>query len=83
MAAHEHADDHRRQGVSSVRSALERRRSCTHPRRGTLLVREQKPDGGWAQLPGLNSDAYTTGMVLVALHEAGNVAATIRSINAV
>lgn len=39
----------------------------------TLLVREQKPDGGWAQLPGLNSDAYATGMVLVALHEAGNV----------
>jgi hypothetical protein len=38
-----------------------------------LLRQEQKPDGGWAQLAGLNSDAYATGMVLVALHEAGNV----------
>jgi hypothetical protein len=40
-----------------------------------LLLREQKPDGGWAQFAGLNSDAYATGMVLVALHEAGNVRA--------
>jgi ankyrin repeat protein len=39
----------------------------------TLLVGEQRPDGGWSQLPGLNSDAYATGMVLVALHEAGNI----------
>ena len=38
-----------------------------------LLRREQRADGGWAQLAGLNSDAYATGMVLVALHEAGNV----------
>lgn len=38
-----------------------------------LLRREQKADGGWAQLSSLNSDAYATGMVLVALHEAGNV----------
>jgi Ankyrin repeats (3 copies)/Squalene-hopene cyclase C-terminal domain/Ankyrin repeat len=38
-----------------------------------LLRREQHPDGGWAQLAGLNSDAYATGLVLVALHEAGEV----------
>lgn len=38
-----------------------------------LLRREQSADGGWAQLAGLNSDAYATGLVLVALHEAGSV----------
>jgi N-acyl-D-amino-acid deacylase len=33
-----------------------------------LLEREQHVDGGWSQLTGINSDAYATGMVLVALH---------------
>jgi ankyrin repeat protein len=33
-----------------------------------LLKREQHADGGWSQLSGMNSDAYATGMVLVALH---------------
>jgi N-acyl-D-amino-acid deacylase len=33
-----------------------------------LLKREQQADGGWSQLPGFNSDAYATGMVLVSLH---------------
>jgi ankyrin repeat protein len=32
------------------------------------LKREQHLDGGWSQLTGVNSDAYATGMVLVALH---------------
>ena len=35
------------------------------------LVKEQRADGGWAQLPSLTSDAYATGESLVALREAG------------
>jgi hypothetical protein len=37
------------------------------------LVKEQGEDGGWAQLPGLNADAYATGLALVALREGANV----------
>ena len=39
----------------------------------SALLAEQQPDGGWAQLPGMPSDAYATGEVLVALQEAGGV----------
>jgi hypothetical protein len=35
------------------------------------LLAEQRSDGGWAQLPGLESDAYATGQAMVALHHAG------------
>jgi ankyrin repeat protein len=35
------------------------------------LVSTQGADGGWAQLPSLGSDAYSTGSALVALHQAG------------
>ncbi len=38
---------------------------------GGDLLREQRPNGGWAQLPTLASDAYATGQALVALREAG------------
>ena len=34
----------------------------------------QRPNGGWAQLPHMEPDAYSTGEALVALHEAGGVA---------
>jgi N-acyl-D-amino-acid deacylase len=34
------------------------------------LLAQQRPDGGWAQLPSIESDAYATGQALVALHEA-------------
>ena len=38
------------------------------------LLAEQRSDGGWAQLPKLDSDAYATAQVLVALHSGGGVA---------
>ena len=44
--------------------------------RARELVAEQRPDGGWAQLPSLASDAYATGQALVALKEAGALRAT-------
>ena len=34
----------------------------------------QRPDGGWAQTPYLESDAYATGQVLYALRELGTPA---------
>jgi N-acyl-D-amino-acid deacylase len=35
------------------------------------LLASQRQDGGWAQLPGLETDAYATGQALVALQTAG------------
>jgi hypothetical protein len=40
----------------------------------TNLAGEQREDGGWAQLPTLESDAFATGLALFALHEGGGVA---------
>jgi ankyrin repeat protein len=40
------------------------------------LLTEQRPDGGWAQLPTLGSDAFATGQALVALKEAGVLVTT-------
>ena len=37
------------------------------------LLSEQEADGGWAQNRRMKSDAYATGSVLVALHEAGGL----------
>jgi hypothetical protein len=38
------------------------------------LMKSQRPDGGWAQLDTMKSDAYATGTALVALHHAGGLA---------
>ena len=35
------------------------------------LLKEQRADGGWGQIPTRDSDAYATGQALVALNEAG------------
>ena len=37
------------------------------------LLAAQRPDGGWAQLDSMTSDAYATGEALVALRESGAV----------
>ncbi|HTF71849.1 MAG TPA: ankyrin repeat domain-containing protein [Edaphobacter sp.] len=38
-----------------------------------LVLNHQRADGGWAQLPGLGSDAYATGQSLYALAVAGTL----------
>lgn len=40
------------------------------------LLRMQRPDGGWAQIPTRASDAYATGQALVALNQAGRLSPT-------
>jgi len=40
------------------------------------LLALERPNGGWAQLPHMEPDAYSTGEALVALHEAGGVPVT-------
>ncbi|MGI8783979.1 MAG: hypothetical protein ACR2L2_10080 [Acidobacteriota bacterium] len=37
------------------------------------LLAEQRADGGWAQTSKMESDAYATGLALVALHQAGEL----------
>ena len=44
-------------------------------RAAKALLAEQRHDGGWGQLPSMNTDAYATGEALVALRESGQVAA--------
>jgi ankyrin repeat protein/mono/diheme cytochrome c family protein len=38
------------------------------------LIAAQRPDGGWSQFPWMESDAYVTGLALVALAESGTSA---------
>jgi ankyrin repeat protein len=44
--------------------------------RARALLAQQRQDGGWAQLPTLESDAYATGQALVALVESGALPVT-------
>ena len=44
--------------------------------RAVGLLSEQRPDGGWGQLPALESDAYATGQALVALQCAAKLPAS-------
>jgi ankyrin repeat protein len=37
------------------------------------LLKEQRDDGGWAQLPTLQSDGYATGLVLYTLNQGGGL----------
>lgn len=39
------------------------------------LIATQRADGGWSQLPSLQTDAYATGQALVALRESGAISA--------
>lgn len=43
------------------------------------LLGEQRADGGWSQLPTLESDAYATGLALFALHQGGRIVASHQS----
>jgi len=40
-------------------------------RQSRRVIARQRLDGGWAQLPGMNSEAYSTGQALYALRVAG------------
>ncbi len=51
-------------------------REILRRRAASDLLTEQRADGGWGELPSLASDAYATGQALVALKEAGALAAT-------
>lgn len=45
-------------------------------RTALALVGMQRSDGGWSQLPGMESDAYATGQVLFALAAVGKIPAS-------
>jgi ankyrin repeat protein len=57
-------------GTSAGGSLAERQKAIEE------LRAEQRPDGGWPQLPSMPSDAYATGQALYALHVAGALPVT-------
>ncbi|MSU20976.1 MAG: hypothetical protein EXS30_06230 [Pedosphaera sp.] len=50
--------------------------SDTAKRAGRAIAAMQRGDGGWSQLPEIESDAYATGQVLYALFTAGCISVT-------
>jgi ankyrin repeat protein len=44
-----------------------------------VILRDQRPDGGWAQIPTRSSDAYATGQALVALSQAAGLPVSDRA----
>ena len=56
-------------GLGWTRASAERVQNAAR-----ALVAEQRADGGWAQLSTIDSDAYATGLALVALDESGALA---------
>jgi ankyrin repeat protein len=48
---------------------------------GKDVLAHQRPDGGWSQLPSLESDAYATGQALFALGESGAISTKDRAFN--
>lgn len=65
--AEEHAM--RLMGLAWSKAPKERIAGALH-----ALLEEQRKDGGWAQLPILESDAYATGLALYALQTTGGIA---------
>jgi prenyltransferase beta subunit len=55
-------------GMSWAKSSVEHLRAAAK-----ALRAEQRADGGWSQLPGLDSDAYATGEALTALNLSGQL----------
>jgi ankyrin repeat protein len=51
-------------------SAAERQKAAAE------LIADQRPDGGWTELPSLQSDAYATGQALYALNQGGDLPAS-------
>lgn len=47
--------------------------NATKQKAAAQLLATQRGDGGWAQLASMQSDAYSTGQTLVALHRAGGL----------
>jgi ankyrin repeat protein len=45
-------------------------------RAARALLEQQRPDGGWAQIPSMASDAYATGQAITALTKSGAIAAS-------
>jgi hypothetical protein len=69
--AQPHSNEDRAMRLLGLTWAKAAPKHLTAPARA--LLAEQRPDGGWAQLPALETDAYATGQALVALNLSGQL----------